>query len=95
MPEARRRFDDVADRVDAGAVTLDARQVTLGRPSPVAVHDDGDVGGQPLEVDLTRERFVGRSWRNQARSWSSDIHEPYNRNVARQIVDESLRATFR
>ena len=58
------RLDDVAHRVDAGAVPLDARQVALRRPAAVAVHDDGDVRGQPLEVDLARQRFVGRSWRN-------------------------------
>ena len=50
--------------VDAGAMALDARQMALRGPPAVAVHDDGDVGGQPLEVDLMRQRFVGRSWRN-------------------------------
>ena len=41
--EPRRRFDDVANRVDAGAVPFDARQVPLRGPASVAVHDDGDV----------------------------------------------------
>ena len=62
--EPRRRFHDVAHRVDAGAVAFDPRQVPLRRPAAVAVHDDGDVRGKPLEVDLARQRFVGRSWRN-------------------------------
>ena len=62
--EPRRGFDDVAHRVDAGAVAFDARQVALRRPAPVAVHDDGDVRRQLLEVDLARQRFVGRSRRN-------------------------------
>ena len=62
--EPRRGFDDVAHRIDAGAVAFDARQVALRRPAAVAVHDDGDVGRQLIEVDLPRQRFVGRSWRN-------------------------------
>ena len=62
--EPRRGLDDVADRVDAGAVAFDARQVALRRPASVAVHDDGDVRGELLEVHLARERFVGRSGRN-------------------------------
>src|SRR5262245_7887109 len=62
--EPRRGFDHVAHRVDAGAVPFDARQVTLSRPASVAVHDDRDVSREPLEVDLPRQRFVGRSWRN-------------------------------
>ena len=64
MPSRAERFDDVADRVDAGAMAFDARQMALRRPAPVAVHDDGDVGRQLLEIDLPRQRFVGRSRRN-------------------------------
>src|SRR6266850_782422 len=63
--EPRRRLDDVADRVDAGAMPFDARQVPLRCPSSVAVHDDGDVGRQQLEVDLARQRLIGRSRRNR------------------------------
>ena len=63
--EPRRGFDDVADRIDAGAVPFDARQMALRRPAAVAVHDDGDVRGQRVEIDLARQRFVGRSWGNR------------------------------
>ena len=59
--EARRRLDDLAHRLDAGAVAFDARQMPLRRPPPVAVHDDGDVRGQRLEVHLAGQRLVGRS----------------------------------
>ena len=45
-------------------MAFDARQVALRRPAAVAVHDDGDVRGQLLEVDLPRQRLVGRSRRN-------------------------------
>ena len=62
--EPRRRFDDVAHRVDAGAVAFDARQMTLRGPPAVAVHDDGNVGGELLEIDLSRQVFVRRSRRN-------------------------------
>ena len=41
--EPRRAFDDVAHRLDAGAMSFDARQVALRRPAAVAVHDDRDV----------------------------------------------------
>ena len=52
-PQSRRRFDDVPHRVDAGPVPFHSRQMTLRGPPPIAVHDDGDVSGQPLEVDVT------------------------------------------
>jgi hypothetical protein len=41
-----------------------SRQVTLRRPPAIAVHDDRDVGRQPIEVDLPRQRLVGRSRRD-------------------------------
>ena len=47
--QARRGLDDVADRVDAGAMAFDARQVALAGPAAVAVHDDGDVPRQAIE----------------------------------------------
>ena len=62
--DARRRFDDIAYRVDAGSVAFDARQVALGRPPAVAVHDDRDVSRQLIEVDLPGQGFFGRSWRD-------------------------------
>ena len=58
MPRRADGLDGVADRVDAGAVPFDARQVALRRPAAVAVHDDGDVRRQPLEVDLTDQHLV-------------------------------------
>ena len=57
MPRRADAFDDVADRIDAGAVALDARQVALRRPAAVAVHDDGDMPRQTVEVDLAGERL--------------------------------------
>jgi hypothetical protein len=45
-------------------MTLDTRQMALRGPAPVAVHDDRDVRGQALEVDLTDEHFVGVPFRN-------------------------------
>ena len=50
-------FDDVAHRVDARAVSLDTRQVTLRGPAAVAVHDHGHMSRQAVEVDLTGERL--------------------------------------
>src|SRR4029453_4538085 len=63
-PRSSRCFDDVADRIDAGAVPFDAWKMSLSRPSTVAVHDDGDMGRQPLEIDLTRQKFVRGTGRN-------------------------------
>ena len=57
MPRRAEPFDDVADRVDARAMSLDARQVALRGPAAVAVHDHGDMAGQAVEVDLTGERL--------------------------------------
>ena len=68
--ETRRPLDDVAHRIDAGAVALDARQVPLRRPAAVAVHDHGDMPRQTVEVDLTSERLfrgAGRSGRTGIR----------------------------
>jgi hypothetical protein len=58
------RLDRIAHRVDAGAMPLDARQVPLRGPSPVAVHDDGDVHRQAIELDLASERLVRMPGRN-------------------------------
>jgi hypothetical protein len=44
---------------------FDARKMALRRPAAVAVHDDGDVGGQLIEVDLAGQRFVRRSGRDR------------------------------
>ena len=43
---------------------FDPRQVALRRPPAVAVHDDGDVLRQPLEVDLPDQHFVRMAARN-------------------------------
>ena len=59
MPSRADPSTIVADRVDAGAVPFDPRQVPLRRPAAVAVHDHGDVRGQPLEIDLARQRLFG------------------------------------
>ena len=48
--EAGRRLDGVADGVDARPMTFDARQMPLRGPAAVAVHDDGDVRGQTIEM---------------------------------------------
>jgi hypothetical protein len=37
--------------------------MALRGPSPVPVHDDRDVRGKLIEVDLAAERLIGRSWR--------------------------------
>ena len=42
-------------------MALDARQVALRGPAAVAVHDDGDVLRQPVEVHLPRQRLLGRA----------------------------------
>ena len=62
--QPRRCFDDVADRIDAGAMAFHAGKVALSRPSPVPVHDDRDVRRQLLEIDLARQLLVRRSGRN-------------------------------
>jgi hypothetical protein len=49
----------VADRIDAGAMSLNPRKMTLRRPPPIPVHDHGDVRREPLEIDFPRQRFVG------------------------------------
>ena len=53
-------LSEPVNRIDAGAVSLDTRQMSLCRPPAVAVHDDSDVSWKLLEVDLTRQRFVRR-----------------------------------
>ena len=44
--------------------SLDTRQMPLRRPPPVAIHDDGDVRGEPLETELIDERPVGVAGRD-------------------------------
>jgi hypothetical protein len=62
--EAGGGLNGVAHGVDARTMTLDARQVALRGPPPVAVHDDGDVFRQTIEVDLADERLVRMACRN-------------------------------
>ena len=62
------RLDDVADRFDAGAMALDPRQVSLRGPAAVAVHDDGDVLRQPVEIHLSRKRLLGRPGRHDGKN---------------------------
>ena len=50
--ETPRRLDDLLHRLLAAPVARNARQAALGRPAPVAVHDDGHVAWQPVFVDL-------------------------------------------
>src|SRR5262249_12990956 len=42
--------------LDARAVAQRARQMALGRPAPVAVHDDGDVPGHGLPLAEVESR---------------------------------------
>ena len=62
--EPRGGLDRITHGVDAGAMPLDARQMPLRGPSAVAVHDDGDVCREPVELDLTGESLVGVPRRN-------------------------------
>ncbi len=78
-------LDGVAHRLDAGAMPFDARQVPLRGPAAVAVHDDGDVRGQPVEVDLARERLV-----RVARTEST----PAARQATRRISTQHRQAWF-
>ena len=43
---------------------FDARKVALRRPPAVAVHDDGDVRRQQIEIDLPDEHFIRVAGRN-------------------------------
>src|SRR5207245_801012 len=51
--------DDRARRLHALAMAGHARQAALGRPAPVAVHDDGDVGGHRVRADGLQQRGLG------------------------------------
>src|SRR5688572_4491951 len=62
--ETRGGLDRITDGIDAGAVSLDARQMPLRGPAAVAVHDDGDVCREAVELDLAGQRLVGVSGRN-------------------------------
>ncbi len=39
-----------ADRLDAGSMALQLGQLVLAGPAPIAVHDDGDMAGQDVEI---------------------------------------------
>src|SRR5438046_3744938 len=51
--------DDRARRLHALAMAGHARQAALDRPAPVAVHDDGDVGGHRVRADGLQQRGLG------------------------------------
>jgi hypothetical protein len=52
-------FDGLADRSDAGPMTFDPGQLASAGPAAVAVHDDGDVSGERVRVQLL-EQFAFR-----------------------------------
>ena len=52
------RFDDVANGLDPRTMSLHTREVALRRPPSIAVHDDRDMAGQTVEVDLPGQRFL-------------------------------------
>src|ERR1700693_3111531 len=54
--QARVGLDGSAGGADSGTVAGDAGQMALLGPAAVAVHDDGDVARQALEVELLEER---------------------------------------
>jgi hypothetical protein len=61
--EAGAGFDGGAGGLCTGAVSGDAREMTLLRPATVAVHDDGDVAGEAGEVEgLEETGFFGGDW---------------------------------
>ena len=49
---ARRRLDRRTHRGDSGAMPGHARHVAPLGPAPVAVHDDGDVSGEPRRIQM-------------------------------------------
>lgn len=58
--EASTGFDGGAGGLRAGAMTGDAREMTLLGPASVAVHDDGNVARKALEVEFCEEtRLLG------------------------------------
>src|SRR5215471_8230165 len=71
-------------------MSLDARQMPLRCPAAVAVHDDRDVSGKLIEVDGTREGFVGGTWLNPREKllkrhadWIVQRRSPHGRETAR------------
>ena len=58
--QARASFNRRARRLCAGAVARHAWQMPLLRPAPIAVHDDGHMPRQALQIKLFEEkRFLG------------------------------------
>jgi hypothetical protein len=58
------RLHGVAHGINAGTVALHPGEVTLGRPTAIAVHDDRDMRRQPFEIYLPRESFIWMPGRN-------------------------------
>ena len=61
--EPGRGFDDVADRVDTGAVAFDARQVALAAQRPLPSMMIATCARQLFEVHLPGQRLFGRAGR--------------------------------
>ena len=58
------RFDGFPHRADPGPVPLDARQVARAGPATIAVHDDGEMAGQSIEIEKLQDLpFLG-PWRS-------------------------------
>jgi hypothetical protein len=61
--ESGASFDYGSRGLDAGAMTRNSRQVTALRPASVAVHNYGDVLGEPVGVELREEAlFFTAGW---------------------------------
>jgi hypothetical protein len=56
--ETRTFFDRPADTGDTSSMTFDPRQITPLSPSPIAVHDDGDMARPAFGRDLEAQGSV-------------------------------------
>ena len=63
-PQPGGRLHHVPDRIDTRPMALHPGQMPLGRPPAVAVHDDGHVRRQTIEVHLSGERRFARTGRS-------------------------------
>ncbi len=65
--DAGRGFHHVLDRLGARPVPKESLQAALSCPAPIAVHNDGDVVGQPLRIETAINRcLIGGQFMNSA-----------------------------
>ena len=89
MPSLDGGGDDLADGLRARPMSREPREPALLRPATVAVHDDGDVRGRALGIELG-EQLAARFPRKKSALEEASGLTPYTSMISASLRFERL-----